>query len=123
MKVSMIEGAVSMKEFEEPKNEHLYGPEAMKDGIVIPYCTIGHRSGVYARKLIEKGYKDVRNGEGVIMWTHEAAGGLVNEEGEVVMKVHTYASPWDLASPEYQTYQFGLISWIKSHMRYFFPCC
>jgi rhodanese-related sulfurtransferase len=71
--VSMIQSAVSLDEFEAAEANGEYSPEllAATNVVLVPYCTIGYRSGTYAEKLKARGYKDVRNGEGVVMWTHD----------------------------------------------------
>jgi rhodanese-related sulfurtransferase len=71
--VSMIQGAISLDEFEAAEANGEYSAHALAatETVLVPYCTIGYRSGTYAEKLKARGYKDVRNGEGVVMWTHD----------------------------------------------------
>jgi rhodanese-related sulfurtransferase len=72
--VSIIEGAVAVDAFESAGAAgQQYSPAALLNTIVVPYCTIGYRSGLYARKLRAAGYAQVRNGEGVVMWTHDVS--------------------------------------------------
>ena len=106
--VSMIEGAISVQEFEYAHNNHIYGPEACSDVLIVPYCTIGYRSGLYAQELIKRGYSNVRNGEGIIMWTHDIGSGIVDKSGMEVKRVHVYGPPWNLASSEYEPIEFGV---------------
>lgn len=69
-KVSMIPGAVTQRVFE---GEILPSLKGQPDGpLVVPYCTVGYRSGMYCRALVrEHGLSNVRNGEGIIMWTFD----------------------------------------------------
>jgi rhodanese-related sulfurtransferase len=109
--VSMIPGAVAKKDFEDLLASPLTAPS--KDKLIVVYCTIGYRSGVYATHLIQDcGYKQARNSEGVILWTHlpESRLECKNLDGSASPcdKVHTYGSAWDLADPRYQTVQYGV---------------
>ena len=71
--VSRIPGAVTAAEFESNLEQY-------QDAVAIAYCTIGHRSGLYAQKLQQQGI-NVFNLEGSLLaWTH-AGGELVNAEG------------------------------------------
>mmetsp|Transcript_19571 Transcript_19571/g.28152 ORF Transcript_19571/g.28152 Transcript_19571/m.28152 type:complete len:172 (-) Transcript_19571:160-675(-) len=105
--VSMIPGAITSTEFNTLRNES----EIDENTILIPYCTIGYRSGLYSRKLIADGYKNVRNGEGIVLWTY-SGGRLVRRDGKNEVntdRVHTYGSKWDVASEEFKSVQFS--SW------------
>lgn len=62
--ISYLPGSISLCEFEK-----LDWPK-IKERIVITYCTVGMRSGIYGSKLLCIGFKDVRNGEGILLWTH-----------------------------------------------------
>jgi hypothetical protein len=42
---------------------------------------------------------------------------LVDAAGKEVKRVHTYGTPWALASSEYESVQFGLWNWVSSHTR------
>lgn len=99
--VSMIPGAVSAAEFEETCRS---APESVAHSIVIPYCTIGFRSGMYCRRLLRgellKGVVpvEVRNGEGVVCWTHD-----VGDFAGGVRRLHCYGKEWDVAADGYAT--------------------
>ncbi|CAM9998016.1 unnamed protein product [Discosporangium mesarthrocarpum] len=118
----MLAGAVTRARFEaddfaDLKSESLTAPEA----VVVPYCTVGYRSGQYAQKLQDMGYTSVRNSEGVLLWTHDVGKGLVHRDrdgAEVeVKRVHVYASPWDAASNAYETVAFNPGSWMGAQAR------
>eukprot|EP00300_Choanocystis_sp_HF-7_P014744 c18803_g1_i4.p1 GENE.c18803_g1_i4~~c18803_g1_i4.p1 ORF type:complete len:155 (+),score=19.11 c18803_g1_i4:35-466(+) len=66
-RVSIIPGALSEQEFMSRS------PADFQDKTIVPYCTVGFRSGNYCRKLIQSGTygNDIRNGEGILLWTHE----------------------------------------------------
>ena len=86
--------------------------------MVVPYCTIGYRSGVFAQKLIdsklhlhEQGV-EVKNGQGVVVWSYCDELQLVRREDGVelpTLELHTYGSPWDLAHPRYKPTHFGYL--------------
>ncbi|CAJ1359768.1 unnamed protein product [Effrenium voratum] len=120
--VSMIPGAVTKEHFE---SELLPKLRAEPGKLVVPYCTVGFRSGVYAKELVEKhGLQNVRNGEGVIMWTFEGSGlvrqshptppaSVLGREEEpalawqAVREVHVFGKPWDMAAEGYSTVYFS----------------
>ena len=66
--VSTIPGSISREDFESRELQSLKGR------CVVPYCTIGVRSGRYALRLKKSGFTDVHNGEGVLLWSHVAQG-------------------------------------------------
>ncbi len=91
--VSMLPGAVTKKEFEQRSEEF--------EGVtVVTYCTLGHRSGLYAKRLQAKGWR-VHNLKGSILaWTH-AGGELVDAEGPT-QRVHVCGPSWNLAADGYE---------------------
>jgi sodium/bile acid cotransporter 7 len=92
--VSVIPGAVLRSEFEERE-------DAYRDRLIVPYCTIGYRSGKYARRLQRRGFR-VRNLlGGVLMWAH--AVGPLEAGGKPVRRVHVYGRRWDLAPASFET--------------------
>ena len=82
--VSVLPGAITQAAFEKDKS-------TQKSKLVIPYCTIGGRSGRYASQLAKEGFR-VKNYKGSILdWTkHELP--LVTLEGQSTHRVHTYSS-------------------------------
>jgi sodium/bile acid cotransporter 7 len=92
-RVSMLPGAVAHEEF-------LRNPGAYSDGTVVAYCTIGYRSGLLARDMLEKGRR-VHNLEGGILgWVHE--GGKVYDEGEETRRIHVYGRRWNYPPQSYE---------------------
>ncbi|MHC4778366.1 MAG: TIGR00341 family protein [Planctomycetota bacterium] len=92
--VSMIPGALDMETF-EGKIDKLEGRK------IVCYCTIGFRSGLYARKLRERGL-DASNLEGgILSWLH--GGGKLRDDSGETRRVHVYGSKWDLAPSQWRT--------------------
>lgn len=59
------------------------------DQPIVTYCSVGYRSGAFAKKLQESGYKNVQNMSGSIFaWANE--GRPVERDGQRVEKVHPY---------------------------------
>jgi len=91
---SMIAGAISSEEFERRAPE-------FEGSQVVTYCTIGYRSGGYARKLLHDGWA-ARNFYGsVLAWTH-AGGELVDPDGNPTRRVHVFGERWNLAADGYE---------------------
>lgn len=71
-----------------------------KDQAIVTYCSVGYRSGSFAKKLRDAGYKNVQNMSGSIFeWANE--GHPVERDGKRVDKVHPYNGTWGkLLKPE-----------------------
>lgn len=91
--VSMIPGAISVREFEE--NIKRYANDT-----VVVYCTIGERSGHRSKKLRKQNINALNLKGGVLAWAH-AEGTFVDSQGETTNKVHVYGSKWDLLPEDY----------------------
>jgi rhodanese-related sulfurtransferase len=81
--VSVIPGAITKEQFE--KNRAKYA-----DRLIIPYCTVGGRSGAYAKQLAKDGLK-VKNYMGSILKWIDAGLPLVTLDGNPTNRVHTYS--------------------------------
>jgi len=91
--VSMIEGAIPSMDFERKMEEYEGAP-------VVCYCTMGHRSGLYAQHLQRLGW-DATNLKGSILsWTH-AGGELVDSEGPT-RRVHVWGPRTSLEAEGYE---------------------
>lgn len=91
--ISMIPGAVSRAAFEDD-------PAAHRDATVVTYCTLGYRSGLYARQLQQEGWR-VFNLEGSILaWTHSGRP-LADGDGPT-RRVHVCGPKWSLAADGYE---------------------
>jgi len=91
--VSMIPGAVTAREFESDA-------ERYRGSTVVTYCTIGHRSGIYARKLEAKGWNALNLKGAILSWTH-AGGELAGPDG-ATRRVHVGGARWNLAADGYE---------------------
>lgn len=92
--VSHIPGAITQAEFEKRS-------DGLKDRPIVTYCTIGYRSGQFAKRLIEQGF-DASNLHGSILaWVH-AGHPVINESGET-KRVHVYGPQWDLLPDGYES--------------------
>ena len=66
-----------------------------KDRAIVTYCSVGYRSGGFAKKLIDAGFTQVVNLEGSIFrWANE--GRPVVRDGRRVDQVHPYNGTWGL---------------------------
>lgn len=65
-----------------------------KDAKVVVYCSVGYRSGKVVKKLRKWGFTKAYNLHGSIFeWVNEG-NTVVNNEGKVTPKVHTYNKKW-----------------------------
>ena len=81
--VSVIPGAITKAQFEKDADKY-------RGKVIIPYCTVGGRSGAYAKQLAAKGVK-VKNYEGSILKWIDAGLPLVTLDGQPTNRVHTYS--------------------------------
>ncbi|HDZ22153.1 hypothetical protein LCGC14_1002450 [marine sediment metagenome] len=91
--VSMIPGAIPARRFEEEG-------ERYEEKQIVVYCTIGYRSGLYAKKLDEQGYRAVNLEGGILAWVH-AGQMIVNHNGQT-NRVCVYGRKRNLLPHEYQ---------------------
>ena len=103
MEVSVLPGAIGADEF---GRRYCSSPEEYHDAVLIPYCTIGFRSGLFCRRLLAGEFgppaPDVRNGEGVVLWSFDVG---AFEGG--ARALHVYGSEWDVAAAGFETVRFG----------------
>ena len=86
--VSMIPGAIPVRQFEEEGKWR----EAKQ---IVVYCTIGYRSGLYARKLQEQGRRAVNLKSGILAWVH--AGQMIVDRNGRTTRLHVHDRKWNLA--------------------------
>ncbi len=92
--VSRIAGAVPRVEFERRADK-------WAGRTVVTYCTLGHRSGLYARQLRARGWQVLNLRGSILAWTH--AGGPLVDGGEApTRRVHVYGPRWSLAAAAYE---------------------
>ena len=90
--VSMIPGAVTAKAFEQNRERYL-------GMTVVAYCTVGHRSGLYTKKLLADGWQAFNLKGAILSWTH-AGRDLEDHEGPT-RKVHVAGEKWSLEADGY----------------------
>lgn len=88
IKVSVIPGAITKAEYEKNRDQ-------FKDQVVIPYCTIGGRSGRYASELQKAGV-NVKNFQGSILEWVQSELPVVTLEGEPTKRVHIYSDRYKI---------------------------
>lgn len=64
-----------------------------RDCPIVTYCSVGYRSGAFAKKLQDAGYINVQNMSGsIFQWANE--GRPVERDGRRAEKVHPYDGLW-----------------------------
>jgi len=91
--VSMIPGAITAEIFEAKREQY-------KDHKIVTYCTIGYRSGLYAKKLRQQNVEAFNLAGGLLSWAH-AGKKFTSQTGET-QKVHVYGKNWNLLPEAYQ---------------------
>ena len=82
--VSMIPGAITKAAYEADPNKY-------EGRTAIPYCTVGGRSGRYAKQLVEQGIDVLNCQDSILGWCREGLP-LVTPEGEPTTRVHTHSA-------------------------------
>ncbi len=94
-----VEQAVSMLPGALTEAEYLKVPQRFRKKIVLCYCTIGYRSGLFVKKYGAK-YPNLYNlSGGLILWLH--AGGTMEKDGSGTLRVHVYGRKWALQPEGY----------------------
>lgn len=92
-KISMIPGAITKETFLDDLQHY-------KEYVIIPYCTIGYRSGLYTKELSDKKLNSVNLRGGVLAWAH-AKQIFTSTDGDS-QKVHVYSERWNLLPKGYK---------------------
>ncbi|MCC9656281.1 rhodanese-like domain-containing protein [Rhodopirellula halodulae] len=95
--VSVIPGAITKREFEQNREKY-------SGRVVIPYCTVGGRSGAYAKQLAKENVS-VKNYKGSILKWIDAELPLVTLDGKPTHRVHTYSDRYKVPSKYEQVTQ------------------
>ena len=85
--ISVIPGAISIKEFEANIQHY-------QNKIVAVYCTIGYRSAKYVRKLKKKNVSAFNLEGSILGWVHGKRR-VANPQGKPVKTVHVFGSNWN----------------------------
>lgn len=93
-KVCMIPEAITAREFEKNMDRH------KENKIIIPYCTIGYRSGLYTQKLLKKNVNTFNLIGGVLAWAHVKQK-FVSSDGDS-FRVHVHTKEWNLLPQGYK---------------------
>jgi len=88
--VSIIPGALTQAEFERTIQQH-------QSKAVLVYCTVGYRSGIYAKKLKSKGWNAWNYKGSILDWCNNQLP-VVTTDGKSTNQVHTYNSSYSLAA-------------------------
>jgi rhodanese-related sulfurtransferase len=91
--VSMIKNSITKSEFLANKKE-------FQDKVIIVYCTIGYRSGVFSQKLLLDGFESYNLKGGVLLWSH--FGLKFYKNGALTNRVHIYAKEWAHLHSDYE---------------------
>lgn len=95
--VSIIPGAITKTQYKKDAAKY-------QDKLVIPYCTVGGRSGAYAKQLAKGGVK-VKNYQGSILKWVDAGLPLVTLDGQSTNRVHTYSDRYQIPAKYEQVTQ------------------
>jgi rhodanese-related sulfurtransferase len=95
--VSGLPGARDERFFAEP-------PREGKAVAAIAYCTIGLRSGRWAKARREEGIEAYNLEGGILLWAHEGLP-IVTPGGQPSKRVHVYGPRWNLLPSEYSDVQ------------------
>lgn len=96
--VSIIPGAITQKTF-------LGQADKYKNKTIVAYCTIGYRSGIFAREMQKKGIDVFNLKGGILAWTLE--GGKVYDSNGIATRIHVYGEKWKYAPKGYEAVVFG----------------
>jgi rhodanese-related sulfurtransferase len=152
-RVSIVQGAISQDVFMQTRLPELLAqltlqtqgvqselnkgvksslPCALPFPLVVPYCTIGYRSGRFAQLLVQQyGFPSarVRNGEGVVLFSYEKEVVFVRpkdfegegeSQGESTRDVHVFGTDWDLCAADVRAHRFGWWSYVINGARSLF---
>ena len=87
------------------KEEFLASADKYRDYIVIGYCTISYRSGLFAAELLTQGRTIYNLKGGILGWVHE--GGHIFHNGKETKRLHVYGEKWNYAPSGFKTEMFS----------------
>ena len=100
MTISILPNALTKEEFLQDSQKH-------KNLTVIAYCTIGYRSGLFAREMETKGITVYNLAGGIVAWVLE--GGRVFDASGETRRVHVYGKKWNYLPAGYKPVMFGFL--------------
>ncbi|KAK9822657.1 hypothetical protein WJX81_005079 [Elliptochloris bilobata] len=98
--VSIIPGAVTVSQFEDLKAE-------VSGRQVVAYCTVGLRSGQYARDLRKEGFDASNLAGSILAWTQEGFSLVDGKTGKPTKRLHVFAEKWALQGDGYDAVTFA----------------
>ena len=111
IQVSIKKNAITQKDFENLLSQDV---GSLSDKVIVPYCTIGYRSGQYADSLKKKYPSfEVYNGPGVLLWAFHNAPLTCN--GKETKMVHTFSSQFSVLP---STHTSTTVPWWKAILTY-----
>jgi sodium/bile acid cotransporter 7 len=96
--VSKLPNAITSEEFLKDPNKH-------KNAIIVAYCTISYRSGVFAEEMEKKGIKINNLAGGLLAWVLEG-GKIFDTQGET-KRIHVYGQKWSYLPKGYEMVMFN----------------
>lgn len=100
MNVSMLPKALTKAGF-------LHNPLKYKHLTIIAYCTIGYRSGLFAKEMKIKGITVHNLAGGIVAWALE--GGRVFDANGETKRIHVYGKKWNYLPHGYEAVMFGIL--------------
>ncbi len=98
IKMSRIPNAIPRSEFEELFHKD---KEALKDKLIVTYCTIGKRGSEYAKEVISKGLRAANLQEAILGWSQRQLP-LVDSKDNPTKKVFVVSEAWNLVPDNYE---------------------
>jgi rhodanese-related sulfurtransferase len=107
--VSMLPGAIPSRQLDSMlHSEDKDTASRLRHKKLACYCTSGHCSGQYAKKLREQHGLDAYDLEGSILgWTHTPGARLVDSRMQPTRRVHTYAPQFAAQARGYEAVSFS----------------
>lgn len=98
LEISMLPGAIT-------KGDFLRDPKGFGTRKIVAYCTIGSRSGIFAKEMAENKI-DIYNLKGsMLAWILE--GGKIYHGNKETKHIHVYGKKWNLVPEDYDVVMFG----------------
>jgi sodium/bile acid cotransporter 7 len=100
IQIATLPGAIDKETFLRDKM-------AYSTKTLVAFCTIGYRSGVFAREMAQAGLPVTNLAGGILAWV--SMGGKVYDQHGETRRLHVYGPKWDLAPADFTTHQFDLL--------------